>query len=128
MPMSRSEIDTVRRRKYLLTIGAVVGSAGLAGCSESNNVDGELVVQETVTSSQEQFEFDAEEGDSVSTYVDVRDGPGAVARLKAPLGARAATEEIENEKTFSHTVEDGGLFVLEVWLDGEVYVEVGIES
>lgn len=104
----------------------------MAGCFGSSNVDGNTVVEQTVTDGEKKFEFDAEEGDGINMYVDRRDGPPAIAILHAPLGARATVEEIESEKTFSHTVQNGGVFVLEMWQDGgsngEVYVEVGIES
>jgi len=129
--MSRYSLQTIPRREYLVTVGAVVGSAGLAGCSGSSNVDGELVVQQTVTDGQEKFEFESQEGDSIDIYMEKREGPLTTATLLAPLSNQVAMEEIEGETTVSHSVQDGGLFILEVWQagsDGEVYVEVGIES
>lgn len=114
-----------------MTVGAVVGSAGLAGCSGSSNVDGELVVQQTVTKEEEKFEFESQAGDSIDIYVEKREGPLTIATLLAPLSNQVAMEEIEGETTIFHSVQDGGLVILEVWQpgsDGEAYVEVGIES
>lgn len=122
----------IRRREYLMTVGAVVGGTGLAGCFSSSNVDGETVVQQSVTNEETTFRFDAETGNRINVFIEIRDGPGVIYKLSAPLGTQVAIGEIESEKTLTHTVQDGGLFVLELSQgggnDGEVYVEVGIES
>jgi hypothetical protein len=130
--MSQSGNNTLQRRRYLATVGAVVGSVGLAGCSGGGNVDGEIVVEETVRTGDGTFRYDVEEGNTINVYAENREGSSVVVVVGDPDGNRVAEEEIETEGTFSHTAEATGAYSVVVLhtsgAEGEAYVEVGVAS
>jgi hypothetical protein len=130
--MAKSSVLPIHRRKYLASFGAVVSGVGLAGCLGGGNVHGEIVVEETVQTGDGTFRFDSSEGNTINVYGENRQGQSVFVVIGDPEGNRVAEEEIETEGTFSHTAEATGAYSVVVLhssgLEGEAYIEVGIES
>lgn len=129
--MTRPATDTLRRRRYLATVGAVAGGVGLAGCSSGKEVDGAILVEQRVRKEEKRFRLErgeVEEGDTINVYAESRSENPVTLAIVDTEGSRVAEEEIESEGTFSHTAETTGPYWLTVRQTGGAYVEVGVEN
>jgi len=120
----------IRRRKYLTTIGAATSVLTLAGCSgASSEVDGELVVDETVIGNS-QFTFDASEGNTINVWAENTEGGLAVVTIAGPEDVLDSME-VETENTMTVTAETTGAHTAVVQQSGtagEAEIQVGVES
>jgi len=117
------------RREFIGTT-ATVGVAAIAGCSGggSGNVDGEIVVDETVFSRDiQRFNFEVEQGQMVNVYINNIEGARTTVVLTDAEGETTKTFEAETESTGTHEASMTGVYAVNITTLGEAEVVVGLE-
>lgn len=118
------------KRRHFITTTIGVGFVALSGCLTSE-VDGDVVVDETVYVQTSTFRFDAESGDTINVYLENEQGHMAHILITDPDGEEVLEEEVETEDSFSFEAEASGAFSVHVTPVGdtaEASVEIGVED
>lgn len=119
----------MRRRQFVVSIGAVGSSVFLAGCGGGGgNVDGEIVVDETITSSDiQRFNFEVEQGQTINIYINNIEGARTTVVLTNTEDEAIDEYEADTEDTFSHEASQTGTYAVNITTLGEAEVELGLE-
>jgi plastocyanin len=121
----------MKRRTFLASVATATG-VGLAGCTGGSEVDGETVVDETVTGNDTAtFRFDAESGQTITVYAENAQGYSVHVLIRDPDGGDVLNEQVDTEDTFSRTAEATGAYSAHVTPTGESgsrgVIQIGIE-
>lgn len=113
----------MRRRSF---IGAAAVAA-VAGCVGASNVEGDVVVDETVRGQTQVFNFDAESGDTINVHVENEAGFVAWVTLESPDGSFLLdNEEVETAESFTVETGHSGVHRVSLGPDERASVEVAI--
>jgi hypothetical protein len=118
----------MNRREYLslLGTGAVVTTAGCSGAG--GNVEGDIVVDETVTEGDiRRFNFEVEQGETINVYINNIEGARTTVVLTNPDGDTVGEYEAETENTASHDAQMSGAYAANITTLGEAEIEIGLE-
>lgn len=120
----------MKRRTFLASV-TTIGAVGVAGCAGGSEVDGETVVNETVTGDTATFRFDAEAGQTITVYIENAQGHTVYILLEDPEGEEVFNERTDTEDTFTHSAEAGGTYTAHVTPVGQSggrgVVQIGVE-
>lgn len=116
--------------KYLVTIGSASSVLTISGCAGLlSEVDGELVVDETVVGNR-QYTFESKEGNAINVWADNTEGRIAIVTIVGPEKIMESME-METEKTMSVIAETTGVHTAVVQHSGtiaEAEIQVGVEN
>ena len=117
------------KRRELLATASAASAIAVAGCTGGGNVDGELVLDETVIGGGNLF-FEAEAGDTINFWGEI-DGTGQAAAVVTSREGegRIVEERVTTDTTASGQTENSGDHVLTIASGPTVTmdVEIGIE-
>lgn len=117
----------MKRREFAGTMGAIGISVAVAGCSGSANVDGNIVVDESISGDNVTFRFDVEDGQTINLYLSNEQGQIATTVLADPEDENILTHRVETEGTTSHQAEQTGAYSVYVSASDAV-IQVGISE
>lgn len=115
------------RRKFLSKSGAI-GITATAGCSGAgSDVEGEVVVDETVYEGDiRRFNFEVEQGQMINIYINNIEGARTTVVLTDPDDNKVGEYEAETENTGTHDAQMSGVYAVNITSLGEAEVEVGL--
>lgn len=132
----------MNRRGFLNTTG-VIGLVGLAGCSGGKSEDGStgsstpgsgggansgVVVDETVFEGDiKRFNFDVEQGQTITIYIDNIEGPRTTVVLTDTEDEKVKSVKAETENTETHESSMTGVYAVNITTLGEAEVRVSLE-
>ena len=114
------------RRRTLLKTASTTGFAAIAGCTDGDEVEGEVVVDEQVRGGGD-LVFEAESGDTIHFWAAVDDADEGAGIVMDPEGDRLIKEDIRTETAASAQTDRSGEHTLHIASGPTVSIDVEIE-
>ena len=115
----------MRRRRFLKTT-SIAGLAAIAGCTDGDEVEGEIVVDERVRGGGD-LVFEAESGDTIHFWAAVDGADEGVGVVMDPDGNRLIEEDIRTETEASTPTDNSGEHTLHIASGPTVSIDVESE-